>query len=185
MKSDTKRLSFLRRRLAAVSLVAFDVDGVLTDGGLWIGPRGAEWKRFDVRDGLGLAALVRVGVRVAFVSGRRSRAVATRARDLGIAADLQGVRDKAAAVRGLRRRFDVPRAAVLFVGDDVVDLPAFGESGLSAAPADARPEVLAAADAVLHSPGGRGAAREVAEAVLRALGRTAALPGLRRAPGRE
>ncbi len=172
------RLPSLRRRLAAVRLVAFDVDGVLTDGGLWFGPEGGEWKRFDARDGLGLSALVRAGVHVAFVSGRTSPAVALRARGLGVAADLQGVTDKAAAVRDLRARFALDRPAVAFVGDDLVDLPAFAESGVSLCPADARPEVLARADGVLRARGGRGAAREAAEAILRARNLVDALPGL-------
>jgi 3-deoxy-D-manno-octulosonate 8-phosphate phosphatase (KDO 8-P phosphatase) len=180
--SARRGLAGLARRLAAIRLLCFDVDGTLTDGGLWIGPAGEEWKRFDVRDGLALVAAKRAGLRVAFVSGRRSTAVAARARDLGVADDLQGVQDKARAVRDLRDRHGLPREAVLFAGDDVVDLPGFAESGVGVAPADARPEVRAAADAVLEAAGGRGAAREVVEAVLRAGGNAAALPGLD--PGR-
>lgn len=173
-----KTLAAARRRLARVRLVCFDVDGVLTDGGLLFGPDGGEWKRFHSRDGLGLAALVRAGFLVAFVSGRVASCVALRARALGIAADLQGVKDKAAAVEELRGKHGLAGDQVAFVGDDLVDLPGFAAAGFGIAVADARPEVLAAADVVLTSPGGEGAARELAEALLRATGREAALPGL-------
>jgi 3-deoxy-D-manno-octulosonate 8-phosphate phosphatase (KDO 8-P phosphatase) len=176
-------LAALARRLARIRLVCLDVDGTLTDGALWIGPGGEEWKRFDVRDGLAIVAARRAGLRIAFVSGRSSTGVAARARDLGVADDLQGVKDKAAAVRDLRAKHGLPREAVLFAGDDVVDLPGFAESGVAVAPADARPEALAAADAVVDARGGHGAVREILEAVLRARGETAALPGL--APGRS
>jgi 3-deoxy-D-manno-octulosonate 8-phosphate phosphatase (KDO 8-P phosphatase) len=171
-------LSAVRRRLAAVRLLAFDVDGVLTDGGILVHPDGGESKWFHVRDGLGIVAAVRAGLSVAFVSGRRSAAVAARARELGVAADLQGVKDKAAALRELRGSLGVSREETAFLGDDVVDLPAYSESGVSVAVADAHPRVLEAADAVCAAAGGRGAARELVEAVLLARGLADALPGI-------
>ena len=173
-----KGLSRIRRDLAAIRLLAFDVDGVLTDGGILVGPDGAEWKRFSVRDGLGLVAARRAGLKIAFVSGRRSPAVAARARELGVHADRQGVKDKAAEMRALRVRFGVERAQTLFLGDDVVDLPAFDECGIAVSVGDAHPRVIAAADAVTRAPGGGGAAREVVEAVLLARGLEEALPGI-------
>ncbi len=173
-----KDLAGLRRALAAIRFLAFDVDGVLTDGGILVGPDGGEWKRFDVRDGLGLVAARKAGLKVAFVSGRRSPAVAARARELGIDADRQGVKDKAAEMRALRAHFGLERPQTLFLGDDVVDLPAFDEAGVSVAVGDAHPRVRAAADGVTRAPGGRGAAREVVEAVLRARGLADALPGI-------
>jgi YrbI family 3-deoxy-D-manno-octulosonate 8-phosphate phosphatase len=177
-RSSRKSLTTLRRRLARVRLVCLDVDGVLTDGGLHFGPDGGEWKRFDSRDGLGLAALVRAEYVVAFVSGRIAPCVAIRARALGVAADLQGVKDKAAAVEALRAKHGIAANEAVFVGDDLVDLPGFAAAGLGIAVADARPEVLAAADGILRAPGGYGAVRELAEALLRASGREDALPGL-------
>ena len=168
----------LRRRLARVRLLAFDVDGVLTDGGILVAPDGGESKWFHVRDGLGIVAALRAGLLVAFVSGRTSEAVAARARELGVAACRQGVRDKAAEVRALRAELGVSREEVLFLGDDLVDLPAYTESGVAAAVADAHPRALAAADLVCAARGGRGAAREVIEAVLLARGLADALPGL-------
>jgi YrbI family 3-deoxy-D-manno-octulosonate 8-phosphate phosphatase len=174
-----KRLGALRSRLASVRLLAFDVDGVLTDGGIYVGPDGSEWKRFHVRDGLGLVAARKAGLRIAFVSGRRSPAVAARARELGVHADRQGVKDKGEALRDLRRRFGLQRWETLFLGDDLVDLPAFEEAGVSVAVGDSHPAVLARADAVTASAGGCGAAREVVEAVLLAHGLATPL----RAPG--
>jgi 3-deoxy-D-manno-octulosonate 8-phosphate phosphatase (KDO 8-P phosphatase) len=161
-----------------VSLLCFDVDGVLTDGGIAVGPDGGEWKRFHVRDGLGIVAALRAGLRVAFVSGRRSEAVAARARELGITADRQGVQDKAAEVRALRESLGASRGETLFLGDDVVDLPGFAESGVAVAVADAHPRLKEEADAVCAAAGGAGAAREVIEAVLLARGLGDALPGL-------
>lgn len=168
----------LRRRLSAVRLLAFDVDGVLTDGGILVHPDGGESKWFHVRDGLGIVAALRAGLFVAFVSGRRSEAVAARARELGITEDRQGVKDKAAEMRLLRGGLGVALAETAFLGDDVVDLPAYAESGVAVAVADAHPVVLEAAHAVCSAPGGRGAARELVEAVLLARGLGAALPGI-------
>jgi len=168
----------LRRRLSAVRLLAFDVDGVLTDGGILVHPDGGESKWFHVRDGLGIVAALRAGLLVAFVSGRRSAAVAARARELGITSDRQGVKDKAAEMRALRAELGLAKADVAFLGDDVVDLPAYAESGIAVAVADAHPAALAAADAVCAAPGGRGAARELVEAVLLARGIADALPGI-------
>jgi 3-deoxy-D-manno-octulosonate 8-phosphate phosphatase (KDO 8-P phosphatase) len=168
----------IRRRLARVRLLAFDVDGVLTDGTLLVHPDGGESKAFHVRDGLGIVAALRAGLLVAFVSGRTSSAVAARAAHLGITADRQGVKDKAAAMRALRASLGVSREETCFLGDDVVDLPAFAESGVAVAPADAHPAAAAAAHAVCRSAGGRGAARELVEAVLLAKGLGDALPGI-------
>jgi YrbI family 3-deoxy-D-manno-octulosonate 8-phosphate phosphatase len=181
-----KRLSSVKRRLRNIRLLAFDVDGVLTDGGLWVGPGGEEWKRFQTRDGLGIAAIThRTDLKVAWVSGRRSKAVAARGKDLRIHFDGQGIGDKATTLQKIRAKFKVEPEHVLFVGDDLVDLPAFEESGVRVAVADAQPQVIAAADAVTFARGGHGAAREVAEAVLLAQGLEAALPGLAPTKGRR
>ena len=172
----------LRRRLSRIRLLAFDVDGVLTDGTIIVGPDGGEWKRFHVRDGLGIVAALRAGLLVAFVSGRRSPAVAARARELGITADRQGIKDKATEMRSLQASLGVSHSDTLFLGDDVVDLPAFAESGVAVAVGDAHPRAKKAADAAGAPPGGAGAAREVIEAVLLARGLADALPGIAPAP---
>jgi 3-deoxy-D-manno-octulosonate 8-phosphate phosphatase (KDO 8-P phosphatase) len=167
-----------------IRLLAFDVDGVLTDGRIIVGPDGGEWKRFHVRDGLGIVAALRAGLFVVFVSGRKSRAVAARARELRITANRPGIRDKAAEMRDLRDRLGVEKGETLFLGDDVVDLPAYSESGVAVAVGDAHPRVKAAAAAVCATHGGAGAAREVIEAVLLARGLDGALPGIAPAPRR-
>jgi 3-deoxy-D-manno-octulosonate 8-phosphate phosphatase (KDO 8-P phosphatase) len=168
----------LEKRLAKIRLLAFDVDGTLTDGAILVHPDGGESKSFHVRDGLGIVAALRAGLFVAFVSGRSSAAVAARARELGITEDRQGVKDKASEMRAIRAGLGVAREETAFLGDDVVDLPAFAESGLAVAVADAHPRALAAADAVCAAEGGRGAARELVEAVLLARGLGVALPGI-------
>lgn len=183
MKARRGGAAALRGRLAKIRLLAFDVDGTLTDGAILVHPDGGESKRFHVRDGLGIVAALRAGLLVAFVSGRTSAAVAARARELGITEDRQGVKDKAAEMRALRAGLGVAREETAFLGDDVVDLPGFAESGIAVAVADAHPRALAAADAVCSAGGGRGAARELVEAVLLARGLGSALPGIS-GPGR-
>ena len=136
-----KTSAALRSRLARVRLLALDVDGVLTDGGILVAPDGSESKWFHVRDGLGIVALRRAGLKVAFVSGRSSPAVAARARELGVDAVREGVKDKAAALRELRGPFGLSAEETAFVGDDLVDLPAFSESAVRVAVADAHPRV--------------------------------------------
>lgn len=158
-------------RARAVRLMAFDVDGTLTDRGIHIGGQGEVHKRFDVRDGLGLAMLGRAGIRVALVTGRSSPIVEHRARELAIDLVLQGVADKAGAIRALCNRCGLPDAAVGYMGDDWPDLPAMRAVGFAAAVPDAAPEVLRAAHWVARAPGGGGAARELAEHLLRVQGR--------------
>lgn len=164
-----------RRRLASVAVVVLDVDGVLTDGGLWYGPAGELTKRFDVRDGLGIRLLQNAGVEVAFLSGGRGGATEVRARHLGIRHCLVGAKDKPLALAELCRQLGVDREALLFVGDDLNDLAVRGAVALLVATADAAPPLRRRADAVLLRPGGQGAVRELAERLLRARGAWAAL----------
>ena len=154
-----------------VRLVALDVDGVLTDGGLHYDPEGREQKRFHVADGLGIKLLRRAGLEVAIISGRASPAVAARARELGIAHLHQGVEDKRALLDQLLARLELCPAQVAYMGDDLPDLPVLRVVGFPAAPADARPEVRQAARWVTSAPGGRGAVRELAEHLLKAQGK--------------
>lgn len=164
-----------RRRLASVAVVVLDVDGVLTDGGLWYGPAGELTKRFDVRDGLGIRLLQNAGVEVALLSGGRGGATEVRARHLGIRHCLVGAKDKPLALAELCRQLGVGREALLFVGDDLNDLAVRGAVALLVATADAAPPLRRRADAVLLRPGGQGAVRELAERLLRARGAWAAL----------
>jgi 3-deoxy-D-manno-octulosonate 8-phosphate phosphatase (KDO 8-P phosphatase) len=164
-------------RAAAVRLMAFDVDGTLTDGGLHVGPSGEGFKRFSVRDGLGLVLLREAGIRVALVTGRSSAIVEQRARELRIDTVLQGVGDKAAAMRDLCTQAGLEPTQAGFMGDDWPDLPAMLAVGFAAAVADAAPQVKHVAHWVATAPAGGGAVRELAEYLLRAQGRLDAMLG--------
>ena len=155
-------------RLAAVRLVAMDVDGVLTDGGIYYTERGDELKRFDVRDGQGLVLLRDAGVITAVVTRRHSEIVERRARELGIVEVHQDAADKAAVVRGILTRHGVRAADACYVGDDVGDLPAMALIGLPVAVADAVPAVRKAARYVTTARAGFGAIREVCDLILSA-----------------
>jgi 3-deoxy-D-manno-octulosonate 8-phosphate phosphatase (KDO 8-P phosphatase) len=145
-----------------------DVDGVLTDGSLYYGAEGEAWKRFDVHDGLALARAVAAGFPVAVLSARSSPAVARRCAELGLTEVHQAIADKLAAYEALRARLGCRDAEVACMGDDLPDLPPMRRAGLAIAPADAGPEVRRAAGWISRAPGGRGAVREVLEAILRA-----------------
>lgn len=162
------------RAARRVRLLALDVDGVLTDNGVYIGAvagERVEFKRFDIQDGLGLALLHGTGIRVALVSGRRSEATALRARELRIEDVIQdsGAR-KVPALGELLARHSLGWDEVAFVGDDLADLPVMQRVGLPIAVANAVEEVKAAAAYVTEAVGGQGAVREVVTAVLRARG---------------
>jgi 3-deoxy-D-manno-octulosonate 8-phosphate phosphatase (KDO 8-P phosphatase) len=166
----------LRERLAAIRLLAMDVDGVLTDGAIiWSArPQGRavlETKSFSVKDGLGLSLARTAGLPVVWITGRTSRVVEHRASELGVTEIHQGVRRKASMLEEIRNRHALPAAALLFVGDDLNDVPAFHAAGVRVAVADAAPELRALADWVTQAVGGRGAIREVVETVLRTQGR--------------
>jgi len=157
--------SRLARRLA---LLILDVDGVLTDGALWFGSRGEVMKRFHVRDGHGIKLLQAAGIQIAFVSGRRSSAVAARARELGVRLVLQGVGDKSRALDQLLRRLSLSDTQVACVGDDTPDIPLFGRVALAVAVRDAHPLAARAAHCRTELPGGQGAVREVVDWILAA-----------------
>jgi len=161
----------LQARLAAIEMVVFDVDGVLTEGDIIYTDQGAEGKAFDVKDGLGLRVAGSAGLQVAIMTGRTSQVVERRARDLRISAILQRVGDKAAALRQLAEEKKVPLERVAFMGDDLNDREAMRTAGVGIAPADAVAEIREQADLVTDAPGGRGAVRQAVEAVLRAQGR--------------
>ena len=158
------------KRAARVRLVAFDVDGVLTDGGLYIGDNGVEYKAFYSRDGHGMRMLIDSGVDIGVITGRRSQLVADRMASLGVAHVYQGCRDKGPGFESLLKDTGLKGEEVAFVGDDVMDLPAMNRAGLAVAVADAHPLVIEQAHWKTASPGGRGAVREVCELVMRAKG---------------
>ena len=157
--------------LADIRLVITDVDGVLTDGGIYYDATGECLKRFHVRDGLGMRLLEENGVRVAVLSGRDSPTLRKRVADLGITLYQFGVKDKHAACRELMEQAGVGVNETVCIGDDSIDLPAFAACGLSYAVADAPVYVQARASAVLVKEGGKGAFRELADAILVAQGK--------------
>ena len=157
-------------RARRVRLMAFDVDGVLTDGVLWYGAQGEAFKAFHTLDGHGLKMLAASGVRIAIISGRDSPAVSRRAGELGVADVLQGVDDKGPVFDELLARLGIAAGEAGYMGDDVVDLPVLGRCGLACAPAQAHERVLQRAHYVSAAAAGRGAAREVCELLMRAQG---------------
>jgi len=160
----------LAERIRAVKLVIFDVDGVLTDGRIVLDDDGVESKFFDVRDGSGIKWLVRVGLDVAFLTGRQSHVVEVRAAELGVTRIHQGAKVKIDVYERLLNEAGLQDEAVAYAGDDLIDLPVMRRVGLALAPADARPEVKAAAHYVCREGGGRGAVREIVELILKGQG---------------
>jgi 3-deoxy-D-manno-octulosonate 8-phosphate phosphatase (KDO 8-P phosphatase) len=158
----------LLARAARVQLVLLDVDGVLTDGRLYYGEGGEALKAFDVKDGHGIV-LLREHVRLGVISGRPGKASQKRLEELRFEHLVFGERDK---LQGYARlaHLGIPDDEVAYMGDDVNDLPLLRKVGLSACPADARPEVIEAVHLVSRSPGGRGAVRELCDLILRAKG---------------
>jgi len=152
--------------LRRVQLLVLDVDGVLTDGRLFYGPRGESLKAFHVRDGYGIKQVAAAGVTVAIISGRKSSAVTARARELGIRHVTQGANDKLAALTRLAKSRSVPLEHCACVGDDTPDAPMLHAAGLAIAVADAHADALAAADLVTTRGGGYGAVREVCDWLL-------------------
>ena len=158
-------------KLKRVRLLILDVDGVLTDGSITYNDNGAEAKVFNVKDGLGLRLLMNAGINVCIVTGRTSKALRHRCRDLGIDHVFEGVREKDALLDSILEQAGVSVDEIAFVGDDLVDLPLMRKIGLAIAVADAHEAVLDNVAMVTSATGGSGAVREVCEAILRAQGR--------------
>ena len=167
--------SEVEQRAARVQLLLLDCDGVLTDGRITLLADGDEQKSFHTRDGHGLVLLHRAGLQSGIISGRTSRAVTARARDLGITHVRQGTHNKIVEFAEVLAAAGVGEDAVAFVGDDVTDIPLMHRSVFAVAVADAAAEVRAAAHYVTTLPGGFGAVREVCELILKAQGRWAEL----------
>lgn len=157
-------------RAAQVKLVIFDVDGVLTDGSLFLGDDGLEYKAFNSRDGHGMKMLQQAGVIVAIITGRTSKVVEYRMKSLGIEHIYQGQHDKRIAFAKLLKKLKLSTDEVAYVGDDVVDLPVMSKVGLAIAVQDAHSMVLKHAHWQTPSCGGRGAGRDVCEMLMEARG---------------
>ena len=152
-------------------LLVLDVDGVMTDGSIYITDSGEEVKAFNSKDGHGIKLLMRAGLEVAIITGRVSKALEHRVNDLGIQHVVQNCKDKRAALNDLADELGLPTNQMVFIGDDVVDLPAMRLCGLSFAPADALPMVKREAGIVTECLGGRGCVREAIEEILRRVGK--------------
>ncbi len=157
-------------RAKRIKLVVFDVDGVMTDGKLYLCDDGQEFKAFNTQDGLGMKLLKASGVETAIITGRTSNVVARRAENTGVAHYFQGVEDKLAAFLQLTAELGLQHEQCAFMGDDVVDLPPMRRSGLAVAVPAAPPLVKGHAHYVTSREGGRGAVRELAELIMHAQG---------------
>jgi len=162
-----RHISQLLARLRRVKLFLCDVDGVLTDGTVWMG-NGVETKRFNIRDGLGLKILRRYGIKVGWVSRRPSNATRQRAEDLEVDFLMQGDGGKGAFVESILEQAGLNWSDVCYVGDDIVDLGVMKRAAVAVAVADGVAEAKAAADYVTKAAGGHGAVREMVELILKA-----------------
>jgi 3-deoxy-D-manno-octulosonate 8-phosphate phosphatase (KDO 8-P phosphatase) len=154
------------KNAAPIRLLVLDVDGVMTDGRLYFGPRGEALKQFHVRDGLGIKQVAAAGIQVAVISGRKSQMVVVRCRELGVKHVHQGAKDKVTELDKLCRRLKIQPSACACVGDDLPDIPLMHKVALAFAVADAHPEARHAAHLVTKLPGGHGAVREVCDYLL-------------------
>ena len=157
-------------RAKPIRLIAFDVDGIMTDGGLYLSDSGEEFKRFNSLDGHGLKMLKASGVELAIITGRTSRCVEMRAHNLGIMHLYQGVTDKLGAMKELLTMLQLTPDVAAFMGDDVVDLPVMSRVGLAISVPDAPQVVRDRAHYVTLRDGGHGAVREVCELLMSAQG---------------
>jgi len=157
-------------KASRIRLLIFDVDGVLTDGSLFIGDDGQEYKAFNSRDGHGIKMLQKHGVTVAIITGRTSKVVEHRMANLGVSHVYQGKLEKLPAYEELAAKLGIPAGETAYVGDDVVDLPVMRKVGLAIAVQDAHPLVKTHSHWQTPSCGGRGAARDVCEMLMEARG---------------
>jgi 3-deoxy-D-manno-octulosonate 8-phosphate phosphatase (KDO 8-P phosphatase) len=156
--------------LKGIRLFASDVDGVLTDAGMYYSESGDEWKKFNTRDGMGIKLLQQAGLITALITQEQTKLVLRRAEKLAIPEVHQGVRDKLAVLRELVAKHGLTLGEVAYIGDDINDLQALQAVGFSASPADGLPSVLKAVHYICKKKGGEGAVREVADLILTALG---------------
>ena len=158
----------LTASLQKIKLLALDVDGVLTDGSIYISPAGEVFKGFNAKDGMGISCALRSGLQIAVITGRQSPIVERRCEELGRTLLQQGVKDKRLALQQMAQELGLVREEIAYMGDDLNDIPAFKASGLNLVPADAAMEVLAVADIITKASGGRGAVREAITMILAA-----------------
>ena len=163
-------MSDVSTKAADIKLVIFDVDGVLTNGGLFFGDSGEEYKMFNSKDGHGMKMLQDSGVHIAIITGRSSNVVTQRMINLGVEHVFQGVADKNIAYQELKAQLGIHDNNIAYMGDDVIDLPVMTKVGLPMAVADAHPVVIENAAWTSQHKGGHGAAREACEMIMQAQG---------------
>ncbi len=157
-----------KAEISSIRLVAFDIDGVFTDGRFYLSDDGVESKAFNTQDGYGVRRLLDAGIVVAVISGRKSEAVARRMSELGVRYVVQACRDKVAALDEIAKAEGIPVSECAYIGDDIPDLPLLNHAGIAIAVANAVPDVHDQCDYSTSSPGGSGAVREVCELILNA-----------------
>ena len=150
-----------------INTFVFDVDGVLTDGMVYVFDNGEQVRKMSIKDGFALQLAIRKGYRVLVISGGQSSAVASRLRKLGISDVFMGITDKRAILLEYMSSRSISREEVLFMGDDIPDFMAMKEAGIPSAPADARPEIIRQATYISMYQGGNGCVRDVIEKVLK------------------
>ena len=170
-RGKTSRSAFLRV-LRRVRLLATDVDGVLTDAGMYYSESGDELKKFNTRDGMGIKLLQAAGLVTAFITREKTAIVERRGQKLAVPEVHQGIDDKLAVLTTLARKYGITLSQIAYIGDDVNDLDALRAVGFSAAPADAMPSVLKSVHYVCKKKGGEGAVREIADLILAARGKS-------------
>lgn len=158
----------LTKKIAPLKALVLDVDGVLTPGGIWFSDFGEQFKRFDVKDGLGIVALGRLGIRTAIITGKQSALLEKRAGELRVSDLYQNRPFKMPALIEFAEKYSLEMSEIGFVGDDVIDIPVMEACGFSACPSDAAFAVRRSADWVARFPGGNGALREIVEIIVSA-----------------
>ena len=163
----------LKEKLKKIKLLMLDVDGIMTDGRIIMNDEGCETKHFNVRDGHGLKILQRFNIKVAIITGRQSKVVSNRARDLDITDVYQKVYNKKEVFEKILKKYKLSPDETAFMGDDIVDIPVLNRVGFSATVADASDVVKKQVDYITGHKGGKGAVREVCEMILQAQGKWA------------
>ena len=153
---------------SAIKIFAMDVDGVLTDGSVYISSDGSEMKRFSIVDGLGLVMCREAGIELAWISGRASGATSIRAKELGITRVVQGRKDKITALQELADELGIGMESIAYMGDDIIDVPAIEAAGIGIAPPDGQASATESANLVTQRTAGNGAIREVCDHLLAA-----------------
>jgi len=162
----TAKIRGLARKARRIRMLLLDVDGVMTDGGLFYSAKGVEMKRFNAQDGYGVVRAHEHGLKIGIISGRSTPIVDARAKVLRVADVYQNAGDKVAVMREIQSRYGLKDEEIAFIGDDLFDLPLLSSVGFSAAPRNARPEVKKRVDFVTTAEGGHGAVREIIDFIL-------------------